>query len=399
MKRNVWFPVCRAFLVCLLLAVVALGLSGCKKEEAAMVSEPGAAVQTPALPDARRQAAEDRCAALAALIDGAADAAAAEHLLIDAGCCVIVQEDDAPEYVENAAAFYEFAARLARGEDAQLELLRVTEGKNLSYMRFACEDGTPRYSCMRYACSGGAGAAESFETHEILDWELTDRGNFYFQLYPAGDRHYADYSRLRLEKPDSALYAMTRRYILPVGYKAVNLFLCDWREGNFGVVSFNDLYDACYFLRCGEQADPDAYAAGEDGYSRQIPAEEFEAALMPYFPVSQGELQQLARYDAEEDCYPWKPFLTNDAVWYFFPFLEPEVTACRENKDGTLTLTVDVGSADLKTDRLFSHELTVRELDGGQFQYVGNRVTYQTAYGLPPDEARLDMAEQTYRSE
>lgn len=152
-------------------------------------------------------------------------------------------------------------------------------------------------------------------------------------------------------------------------------------------------------MQYGEQVSLDAYTAGENGYSFKIPAEEFESALLPYFQIAQDELRRLARHDAAEDCYPWKPFLTNDAVWYFFPFLEPEVTKCRDHGDGTLTLTVDVGSADLKTDRLFSHELTVLVTGGDQFQYVSNKLTYQTAYGLPPDEARLDMTEQTYRSE
>lgn len=40
-------------------------------------------------------------------------------------------------------------------------------------------------------------------------------------------------------------------------------------------------------------------------------------------------------------------------------------------------------STDLKTDCLFAHEVTVRPLENGRFQYVGNKVTYQTEYGLP----------------
>lgn len=45
------------------------------------------------------------------------------------------------------------------------------------------------------------------------------------------------------------------------------------------------------------------------------------------------------------------------------------------NTDGTITLTVQALSTDLKTDCLFAHEVTVRPLENGRFQYVGNKVT------------------------
>ena len=61
------------------------------------------------------------------------------------------------------------------------------------------------------------------------------------------------------------------------------------------------------------------------------------------------------------------------------------------NSDGTMTLSVEVLSTDLKTDCLFSHDVTVRPLENGSFQYVGNQTTYQTEYGLPPAESRFEV--------
>ena len=69
--------------------------------------------------------------------------------------------------------------------------------------------------------------------------------------------------------------------------------------------------------------------------------------------------------------------------------MEPEVTAYVMNPDGTMTLTVQMLSTDLKMDCLFAHEVTVRPLENGSFQYVGNRITYQTEYGLPYSVPRL----------
>ena len=51
--------------------------------------------------------------------------------------------------------------------------------------------------------------------------------------------------------------------------------------------------------------------------------------------------------------------------------------------------TIQMLSTDLKMDCLFAHEVTVRPLENGNFQYVGNRITYQTEYGLPHSVPRL----------
>ncbi|EPB8170386.1 MULTISPECIES: DUF6070 family protein [Bacteria] len=69
------------------------------------------------------------------------------------------------------------------------------------------------------------------------------------------------------------------------------------------------------------------------------------------------------------------------------------MTEYKINSDGTLTLTVAMLSTDLKTDCLFAHEVTVRPLENGRFQYVGNKVTYQTEYGLPFCEPRITWNE------
>ena len=100
-------------------------------------------------------------------------------------------------------------------------------------------------------------------------------------------------------------------------------------------------------------------------------------------------LRELAQYNAVEDYYPWRPVETNDYVFLDFYSIDPEVTAYQVHPEGTITLTVQVLSTDLKTDCVFAHEVTVRPLENGRFQYVGNKVTFQTGYGLPYSEPRL----------
>ena len=77
-------------------------------------------------------------------------------------------------------------------------------------------------------------------------------------------------------------------------------------------------------------------------------------------------------------------------TWDYQPVLVPDVTGFRHNDDGTLTLTVEVISAEDGTDRLFTHELTVRPLGGRSFQYVSNRIINGEAGAYTP---RLELAE------
>ena len=93
--------------------------------------------------------------------------------------------------------------------------------------------------------------------------------------------------------------------------------------------------------------------------------------------------------DVKTESYPWRPIETNDMERYDYPAVEPYLTDIRENADGTKTLLVCCLSTDVPTDCLFSHALTVRDLPGGGFQFVSNRITFQTALALPNAAPRL----------
>ncbi len=52
----------------------------------------------------------------------------------------------------------------------------------------------------------------------------------------------------------------------------------------------------------------------------------------------------------------------------------PEVAACEENPDGTIRLTVNAVWPKEHLARAFSHEVVIRLLEDGSFQYVSNHV-------------------------
>lgn len=328
---------------------------------------------------------QKRCGEIFEVLSGADSVDAAEMLLAEAGYDVLDSNGVYPEYLVTGDRFRTFWECVMHNEAARQEIIRVTDDREVSYMLFVYENGQSLYYTMRYGSNG----AEYYEKLSILDWELTEKGNFYFRIYPADNKHYMDYFLIRLMPPDLELYDWNLKCILPVGYTAVNLFLCDWTEEKPGSLGINDLWEYFYYMDFGEMFNAVGKAYHGEGRYFEIPAAEFEAVVMSRFGFDRNTFRKLARYDAAGDFYPWRPLETNDFVYLWFYSVEPEVTAYRENADGTVTLTVEVRSNDLKCDCLFAHEVTIRPAGNGEFQYVGNLITYQTEYGLPHAEPRL----------
>lgn len=312
---------------------------------------------------------------------------AIENLLLSAGYDVMDTNGEYPSYLPTSDRFYEFWDAVERREVAEQEVISILETGNLSYRLFTYGEAGAYFYCMVYYQDDVT--EPYFEKHEIKDWELTEKGNFFYRIYPADDKLYADYTLIRLAAPDIELYDMTLRYILPVNYIATNLFLINWTENDFRGLSFNDQFEYLYYSHYDKQFSPSNYNYIANRYSYEIPAAEFEEIVMPYFNIEVEVFRELAQYDAEGDYYPWRPLETNDFVKLWYYTVEPEVTAYTVNSNGTITLTVEVLSTDLKMDCLFAHEVIIRPLENGQFQYVGNQVTYQTEYGLPYSVPRL----------
>ena len=191
-----------------------------------------------------------------------------------------------------------------------------------------------------------------------------------------------------LFRSDKELYDLNAKYILPVGYHNVNLFLCDWDTSDYGDLCFNDLFEWLYKLKHNDYVYARDYVQEDEPYYHCcIPAEEFEGIILPYFEISLAEFKERALYNAEKDIYPWQDLNCSNIAYY--PTVIPEITEATENKDGSITLKVKVMCLDNKTDCLFSHEVTVMPSDNGGFKYLGNKVTYESQIELPSGEPRI----------
>ena len=313
---------------------------------------------------------------------------AIEARLLERGLDVIDSSADCPGYFVNAEHFRQFWDSVQRDEEASQEVIAIRDSGELSYRLLTHQDGTTYVYSLVYSLAGDEDP--DYEMHQVYGAELTEQGNFYYRINPEDDCHYANYTLIRLQKPDQELWELYSKYILAGGYTATNIFLTDWTEDDFSPLCFNDLWEYVYRYRTGTQFWPDGCAYDKSRNCYLIPAAEFESAVLPFFKLDAQTLRQLADYDAQTDSYPWRQVESNDYAFYLSYYtIEPEVTACRTNADGTLALTVEARSTDLGIDCLFSHEVTVRPMENGGFQFVGNRVLSQTEKGLPYCEPRL----------
>lgn len=314
-----------------------------------------------------------------------------EDCLMAAGLDVVDSSEICPDYLTTGDRFRTFWNQAQAGNAGEQEVLYLKENGDLYYQRFYSQGDAVWVESLFAPMDAGE---PSYECHEILDWALTERGDFYYRIYPADDPHYADFSMLRLTAPDPELWELNQRYVQAGSYIATNVFLIDWWEDDFGELSFNDLWEHLYYVCYGTQFPTAGYEYDAPMHCYRIPASEFEQVMLPFFAIDRDTFRELAQYDPETDTYPWRAMEADDHTFLHFYTIAPEVTACRDNGDGTLTLTVELYSTDLKTDCLFAHELTVRTLGETDFQFVGNRITFQTEeYGLPYSRPRLTWGE------
>ncbi len=222
----------------------------------------------------------------------------------------------------------------------------------------------------------------------MLDWELTDNGNFYYKLYEAHSPAFEDYTLLRTTEPDKTLCDLAAAYVEPVGYQSNNLFSCNWDKQHYEELCFNDLLEFLYHQQKGAILDPLTLQYTEDPFYYQIPASVFESAILPYFDIPLKQFREQCCYDKASQTYPWLDVAYDNLS--YFPLITADVKDYRKNSDGTITLTVDAMCVGMKNDSLFRHKLTVKPMENGNFQYIKNQMI-TTSEELPIYKPRLEM--------
>ena len=221
----------------------------------------------------------------------------------------------------------------------------------------------------------------------IKEWRFTDKGYFCYELcvpeYPEVTEIVDGSCMVRVKPITEENREMSEKCVLGLAYQGNNLLCSDWDADHMENLDYNGMYEYLYAMKYQEQFPSEDYADG-------IPKDEFERLIMEYLPVTAEEIQNYAAFDKEKQTYAWARLGCFNYAPTYFGTSFPEVTDIRENKDGTVTFTVDaVCSMILCDDAVITHELTVRFSEDGSFQYLGNKILDGGISNIPEYQYRI----------
>ena len=221
----------------------------------------------------------------------------------------------------------------------------------------------------------------------IKEWKFTDKGWFCYELcvpeYPEVTEIVNGSCVVRVKPIIEENREMSEKCVLGLAYQGNNLLCSDWDTDHMEHLDYNGMYEYLYAMKYQKKFPSEEYPDG-------IPKDEFERLIMEYLPITAEELQDYAVFDEEKQTYVWVTLSCSNYTPTYFGTSFPEVTSIRENRDGTLTLTVDaVCSMILCDDAVITHELTVRFSEDGSFQYLGNKILEDGSSMIPEYQYRI----------
>ena len=250
------------------------------------------------------------------------------------------------------------------GEFTKYDMLTRDGEVDIVKSCYRMADGQPKGSILRYRAQW---------------WEYTQEGYLFFGGSCLTEDYYALYlsgtpisSVMRVLPLDERCRELNRRYIAPIGYGRNDLFLSDWSEEDFGEIDFYDLYDIFHGLKYNRYVPYRADENAGTGAVYRIPQAEFEEVIMTYLDIDEETLRSKTKYIPDAESYEYRPRGFFDAEYPEVPY--PEVVGCRENDDGTITLTVNAVYPKRRLSKAYAHEVVVRPLEDGGVQYVSNKI-------------------------
>ena len=273
----------------------------------------------------------------------------------------------------------EFVRAVEEKESRRLTIEAVM-GMGLRIFDLETQDGgvTVVRSCYQYDQEGIL-QERSTVSYPADFWEYTPEGYLLFagksllpETFVMTFSATAEHTALRVLPLEESCRELNRKYLLPVGYERNNMFLCSWSGEEYGNLDFYDVFDRFYPILRGQPHPYGAEGSSGEESVHWIPEEEFEPVITAFFDINPETLRRKTEYSPEQAAYKYRPRGFHEAEYPDVPY--PEVVGCRENGDGTITLTVNAVYPHDDTSRAFTHETMIRPLDGERFQYVSNRM-------------------------
>lgn len=292
---------------------------------------------------------------------------------------VVVDEENQIDMVGSEQVL-RFCKSVEKEQEAKLTIIVVTNDGGLIRYDFHTIGGMVDVVRGYYQPIDGTLENRGTVSYLADSWEYTKEGYLLFEGSYYSESYYVlslaeepEHKAIRVMPLDKTCRELNRKYLLPVGYKANNLFLIDWSEEDFGNLDFYDLFDRFY---------PEIYeqpvSFTDDSFGAElvyrIPAEIFESVIEDHFKIDNKELQKKTIYFSEDETYEYRPRGVDAVEYPDIPY--PEVVNYTKNSDGTLTLIVNAVYPEENTSRAYTHKVVVRPLDDTSFQYVSNQIIF-----------------------
>ena len=273
----------------------------------------------------------------------------------------------------------EFCEIVETQGEAEITIIEVGYSGGFVKYDLNTKDGKVNVVNTCYKYENGNMQREATISYQAENWSYTKEGYLMFsgvwfseELYLLTLSGAEEHTALRVQPLDETYRELSRKYLLPIGFEQNNMFIVDWSEDDFGDLNFYDMYDLLYPKVYGTNIP---YVADDNlgvGAVYQIPKDDFERVILPYFNIDSETLQSKTIYNAEDKTYEYKPRGFAEVEYPEYPY--SEVIGFTENGDGTLTLTANVVFPYVGDSKVYAHEVVVRPLENGGVQYVSNRI-------------------------
>lgn len=281
-----------------------------------------------------------------------------------------VVDNDNDVNMVNAEAVETFCEQVDARQQADLVLLTVLNNGGFYRYDFLTTDGAVDVKTYGLQWTDGQRQVETYQEYTAYTWQYTQKGYLLFEQYhPPGYDGPSGHKAIRVKSLDETCRKYNEIYIKPIGYNYNNMFITDWSEQDFEQLDFYDMFEAMYVFQYGH---PFSVEKDISGHTYEVEKDEFEKVLQSYFKIDSQTLQKNVVYYPDQGKYRYRTRGLGDYCWPNYP--NPEVVAETENGDGTITLIVDAIWSWENNDHAFTHEVVVRPLEDGSFQYVSNRV-------------------------
>lgn len=273
----------------------------------------------------------------------------------------------------------EFCEIVETQGEAEITIIEVGYSGGFVKYDLNTKDGKVNVVNTCYKYENGNMQREATISYQAENWSYTKEGYLMFsgvwfseELYLLTLSGAEEHTALRVQPLDETYRELSRKYLLSIGFEQNNMFLVDWSEDDFGELNFYDMFDLLYPKVYGTNIP---YVADNNlgvGAVYQIPKDDFERVILPYFNIDSETLQSKTIYNAEDKTYEYKPRGFEEVEYPEYPY--SEVIGFTENGDGTLTLTANVVFPYVGDSKVYAHEVVVRPLENGGVQYVSNRI-------------------------